>query len=547
MKVKMNFDPASIKSWLLAHGEKVALAVVGIVFCLFVYSTLGQESLDDKYEPEKLTSLAGSVEQHLTSSQWDAGREQLKVVNYANRAKTEEVKLVNFPLPNAFNPPVTDPKAKRGEPEIFAAEELRVAAGLDTFAVKADQAEDDQAAGQNAMLKAQPWAVVTGLVPVAREKQAFLALFANAVNYNEKADTPRYLRPVLERTEVTPGDPAAAKWEKVADTEPFEKTWRATSAEIISSKYYDKTLAAPLGDLPGGKWGESVSHPKVPLEGEELPQDVVEVHTQAGQHAAVEDEEVDAGASRQRPAAGAGNRAPATPVVAVGNHDAAAPATADGVEYVLLRAFDYTVQPGKRYRYRVTVRVANPNAGKHPRYLKDPETADKIELASPPSEATPVVTIPDGHGVLAGTIDGGSRYSEPSATILVTTIDARTGLKAAAELNEVRRGAVANTPPRKVMVRDPLSNKTQELNLGFKSNITVLDIYGGKDLSIRRKVPPITVPGEILLLDANGNMTVHGEMEDESQYETTLVKDETEDKPAGPLQKVPKVIGNPNR
>ena len=45
MKVKMKFDLGSIKSWLLAHGEKVAFGVIGVVFLLLLYSTVQQESL----------------------------------------------------------------------------------------------------------------------------------------------------------------------------------------------------------------------------------------------------------------------------------------------------------------------------------------------------------------------------------------------------------------------------------------------------------------------------------------------------------------------
>ncbi len=533
MKVKMKLDPASIKNWLLAHGEKVALAVVALVFCMFVYSTLGRESLEDRYEPDKLTSLAGTVEGQLTSSKWDPSTEQLKVVNYANRAKTEEVKLANFPLPNAFNPPVVDQKAKRGEPEIFGPDDLRVAAGVDSFALKVGGGEKDGEAGATAALKAQPWAVVTGLVPVAQQQQAYLSTFANAISYDPKADTPQYLKPILERQEVTAADPNAAEWKEVDDPGPFEKLWRNANTEIISKKYYDNTLTAPLGDLPGGKWGESVAHPKVPLEGEELPPEIEEVRTQGAQSAPVEDEEVDADAQRKPAAAAPGRQPRAAPRPAQASASTQAAATDDGVAYVLLRAFDYTVERGKRYRYRVKLQVANPNAGKHPRYLKDPQSAEKTMLHSEPSEPTSVVTIPDGHNVLAGPVESGTRYSEPTATILVTTIDAKTGFQAAAELKEVRRGAMANTPPATVMVRDPLNNSTQQLdNMSFKSNITVLDIHGGRKLSHRM---PIMAPGEILLLDANGNLTTRSEIEDEKQYEAAMpVKQE--EKPAGALE-----------
>lgn len=185
-------------------------------------------------------------------------------------------------------------------------------------------------------------------------------------------------------------------------------------------------------------------------------------------------------------------------------------------------------EPGKKYRYRVTLVLKNPNAGISPQFLADPASAAKSTLASVATAPTPVVTIPDGHDVLAGTIDPGSRrlgYTEPTAKILVTSIDRTSGLKAATEI-DAHRGTVANTPPREVLVKHPIDKQMVKLNLGFESNILVLDIYGGNDLPGRKKDVPITEPGEILLLDANGNMTVRSEMDDFAQYQETLVREE---------------------
>jgi len=506
MKAKMKLDLGSIKNWLLAHGEKVAFAVVALVFVMFVYSALQRETVSADFEPTRLGELAGSVETHLNNSKWDPSREQLQVVSYANRAKTREVKLTDFPLPNPFNPPVADPKARRGVPEILPAEELRVAAGLDTFAIKTapvaaaaggNQAKQPPAqepsAGDADKLQAKPWAVVTALVPVHKQQQAFDALFTGAVSYDPKSDTALYLKPVLERTEATAGDPNAAKWEPVADGKAFEEIWRGAAPEIVSPKFIAPDLTAKLGDLAQGTWDEAVSHPKVPLIGEEQP-------------------------PAAPPADAPPGTKPAEPVI----------------EHLLLRAFDYTVQPGKKYRYRVTLVAANPNAGKHPSYLKDPKSGQESTLKSPPSQPSSVVTIPDGHGVLAGAVEGGSRTREPTATIVVTSIDARTGLIAATEMKEVRRGTVGNTEQRAVKARNPLNKSIQDLDLAIKSNIMVLDISGGKPLGAKSK---LTTPGEILLMDANGNLTVRSEMDDVEQYNIAMPVDPATVKPERALEK----------
>jgi hypothetical protein len=195
------------------------------------------------------------------------------------------------------------------------------------------------------------------------------------------------------------------------------------------------------------------------------------------------------------------------------------------------------VQPGKKYRYRVGLVVKNPNLGSLPQHLQDPDSAKAGTLASAASAPTSLVTIPDGHDVLAGAIvSPGTKHSEPVAKIVVTAIHAASNLKPGAEL-DVRRGSMADTPPRKVKARNPIDKSIEELEVGFDSNILVLDIYGGKELSKKKHDTPITTPGEILLFDANGNMTVRNEMDDAAEYNESLVREEPEKKPKASEEK----------
>ncbi len=499
MKGKMKFDLGAIKGWLLAHGEKVAFGVVGVVFLLLVYSTLGRETLDAQHEPDRMTTLANQVRDHVTNSTWDAAREQVKVVNYAERAKSEPLPVDSYAIALPLNRPVADPKAKRAQPEVLRPEELRVASGVDIFLVKgAGGAAGQNRGGQTA--KAQPWAVVTALVPLAKQHTAFEAAFAEAVDFDPKRDFPQFLKPKLERAVIDPAKPDQLTWEPVANPAAVEQA--GARRDIVQSQFVHPILTEPLIDLvPGSQWGEAVAHPKTPLASDS---------GDAPKPAAVP-------AAAAPPAAGARPAQPAD--------------EQQIVPHVLLRLFDYTVQPGRKYRYRVTLSMVNPNSGVAPQFLENPESAKVSELTSQPTDPTAVVTIPDGHDLIAGPVDGGTKYAEPTAKILVTAIDANAGLKAATEL-EVRRGAVANTGPVTVKVPHPLDNTPEELTRSFESNIMILDIHGGKDVTRRRHDTPLTSPGEILILDASGNMSVRSELDDRDPFAKSIIRNEPEKKPA---------------
>jgi hypothetical protein len=414
---------------------------------------------------------------------------------------------------------VTEEKAKRDDPQVIGVEDLRVAAGFDVFELKPNQAAGGAPqANQETKLQAQPWAVVTGLVPLAKQMEEFNRAFALAMGADPKKDDPVYAAPLLERAEIDPAHPDKLEWKPVPSFKTYEEQWTNSGDEIVSLNYVHPPLTGRLGSLVNeGKWGEAISHPKVPLAVDDVQIDNQPV---AAAEPAAAPKEENAKEGRHFDFVKAEGDAKQPPP------QTKQPAGEKVIEYYLLRAFDYSVEPGKKYRYRVMIGIKNPNFGKSPQYLKKPESAGIENLSSAHSEATSVVTIPDGHRVLAGAVESGTRFTEPSARMLVTAIDRKEGLEAATELTKVHRGTVANTEVRDVQVKNPRDSQPKKMKLGFQSNILVLDIYGGRDLPARRKVPAVAGPGEILLLDANGNMMVRSELDDQAQYESSFVRDE---------------------
>ena len=59
----------------------------------------------------------------------------------------------------------------------------------------------------------------------------------------------------------------------------------------------------------------------------------------------------------------------------------------------------------------------------------------------------------------------------------------------------------------------------EKLKANFASNQTVIDLRGGDHIPGGPRASELKVPGEILLLDSNGALVVHDELDDLPAYE----------------------------
>ena len=60
--------------------------------------------------------------------------------------------------------------------------------------------------------------------------------------------------------------------------------------------------------------------------------------------------------------------------------------TVASVDYYLFRYFDFEVEEGKTYQYRVKLLLANPNYGVEERFVEDPTATEQKIIASDFSE-----------------------------------------------------------------------------------------------------------------------------------------------------------------
>jgi hypothetical protein len=200
-----------------------------------------------------------------------------------------------------------------------------------------------------------------------------------------------------------------------------------------------------------------------------------------------------------------------------------------GVDFWLLRFFDFSVEPGKRYKYRVKLVLADPNYGLQANLLapsvldrKDRKDHRFVEEWSEPSST---VGIP-----LAGSVrlvqvkpqsDEGINQ-EPAAKLLVESFDVDdkgNAIQAAREVDNLRRGYVANLTARRQEYLLPDGRAIDQVeSFKFHTGITLLDVAGGEAMGRE------TLPAKVLLMGPAGELYVRNELDDKQtvDYHTAV-------------------------
>ncbi|GAB6166997.1 hypothetical protein JCM19992_29970 [Thermostilla marina] len=251
-----------------------------------------------------------------------------------------------------------------------------------------------------------------------------------------------------------------------------------------------------------------------------------------------------------------------------GGYGPSAAVAAMQVKYKLFRFVDYKVEPGRKYRYRVKLYLVNPNANVDPRFLEDESLAEKKWLETEWSDPSPPIAVPYDADILAGAAKPGRiPFSGPKATVGVTVFDPEDGSTAFHEFADLDRGTVVNFLADEVKKSQPVRRerkprrpaspygeeygseyygeesegspygsgppgspygpaapKEEEEDIDYITNMLIVDVLGGDPTPTRQ-----AAPGEILLMDPDGNLVVRREVDDEEKY-----KEFTEEKTASP-------------
>ncbi len=544
-KPKINIDKDAIREFFVEHVEKIVFGVVVIGFVLIVLQALYQKPYDKA--PKQLQERAQAAQNHIRNCR--ATDPNIAVEDYVaavQRIVDAPIQAEAYRHETYWSPPNESSQLPRGIPQLFAVNELRAVPGRSPITVKRIEnipgpPGRPQRTRTVSARQGIYWVVVTGMVPTGQQLAEYAAHFTDRQEYDSSRDVPVYANYYIERAEAadaTPADQLAWSRLDVAWTRnKINEVIRArvgagrNAGDSVDEQFRDDNLTMPPIPLAGQKtWdADAIGHPALtaPAKGEEpLGEDTPDNGA------------IDIGAP---PPFGAH---PAVPAGASSEHgeEPTPPGTPSSEETQarkLLRFFDFTVQPGKQYRYRVRLLLENPNKGMDAKYLEanvdetylvpsQPGVPEPMELcpflATDWSVPASAVTVPPDTQLCALSVSQPTRRAgaEPSGRMAVIKWVAAHGVEASHEFN-THRGMMADFPavpheftPDAARPGTRATAAPQTIDVDFTSKAIVLDMRGGDILPGRANQ---SSPGEILLSDADGNLLVFDEIEGRAAYD----------------------------
>ena len=268
---KPSLNAAAIKRFLLHHGEKPVVAVLGLLAALLVWwgiDALRSQSVDRNHTPQFVDELAGKATIHIgTAKQVPTDRlPPLKPLSpRLDPWRPQQVKIAAAPAaPAVFDRPLRAELTKRTQPAVFPIADLQAVAGIavlpdprganrDAAAMATRPADTAPApeeprggrpprrrpkprdqAGEGLFSggelsgpmavdlppdeplmpgRVTPFIVVTGLIPTARQQAEFESRFRSVSFRDPRRDAPRWGVYIVERTRIVPG--AKPRWERM--------------------------------------------------------------------------------------------------------------------------------------------------------------------------------------------------------------------------------------------------------------------------------------------------------------------------------------------
>jgi hypothetical protein len=586
MKLALKLDKKALQTFLLENVEKIVLGSIVVCFLLIVYGAVRRDSYEKG--PSNLVDDAVKAQEYVNNTRPQGHTPDLKDYPGIARQSQTHINEEGYDFSVSWNPPLFEQANMRTKPKLYAVEEIRTAADHGPLTMKAFAGQSkgqrwvvltgvvpkrrQAEAFKQALGDTLNTATESDLVPTYRSFEVERAEVTGPAAPEEADWKPLDLSETKEEmSEANPhsDDKLPAELLDKGLTQPLPqlggRSWNPDdiyhprlSGPTASAVSHDagayqgqkvawegeinnnRDLAAPLR-VVFSTAGESADGPPVffavdydtkeaakaaqagKITGIVVGKAEVKVLTKDPQGSATVPRPetvplLKPDASRQHPSAagdaGAPRNLPAGGVDLKGGLP----------QYVLFRFFDLGVQPGRQYRYRVRLVLANPNYRVPPRYLESPQLANDELLQTSWTEPSEIIAVPPDVHLLVSSVTRPSAWphpgdpagspptmylgdvAKPSAEMMVVKWDEPSGQEAARKFAAVR-GTVADFP----------AEERNGLKTDYVTGAIVLDLKGG--LPIAGKDRKLASLGEVLVLDTDGNLRVHSELDDQGEYD----------------------------
>lgn len=397
-----SLNTAALTDVAVRHGEKVVAAIAGVGALLLVWGgvdALRSLSVKESQTPAAVNQAAAQARAHIDGEPQPPADLLPPRTPLADVVDPWRMPLVPWKPGATGSLVVADPPAvavldnplfkeamKRGKPDVYPLEDLRAVAG---FAVV-----PAAAAGRERIL---PYVVVTGLIPVAKQQDEYRRRFSACGFRDAKRDSPLWSDFEIDRGAVGPDgtetwtrlDLAAVATQRVAAGDDAAAADVPAAFQLGAGEDARSRQTTPIAFCSGlpqrsdGTWELADLHPWIVDRLEKL-------RAEANRPEGAPPPPPDVAPVGGAPEFGGADERPA-------NQPVAKPE--ERIDYRLFRFLDTAVEPGRTYRYRVRLKVWNPNYDKIPErmrpHLTDPDLAKEPKLSSTDSEPSPTATVPD--------------------------------------------------------------------------------------------------------------------------------------------------------
>jgi hypothetical protein len=582
-----------VKEKLTLHGEKIVLGIA-VLFALGLLYTgfSSSREVDATRTPTHLVSQVTQAKQRINQPRWDTvykpqRLQNLRLTERAQRALAD-ISVDSYTTPQPWKPLIFPPRTKRSDPQLIPAQELMVEAGVAAVAIRREgtftertaadttaetrsvSAKDldeweeggaGESSGGSGEAETLHFACVKALVPFQQQIDKYNEVFQDSSGYNAARDFPNYFTFFVERAEVKP-DGSELVWERLKRYDDEMTSRFASSPQEIAGRDYVIELDTfsganfklpPLMRQNLERWA---LHPRIPREEHE------EGFSEGPLNEGRAEAEIDPFEAARRGniwSEEEGSHFEESTHIEEGSYGMREKVT----EYKLVRYFDYQVEPGKSYRYRIQLFLEDPNdpadvaRALNPQMLsndvmvrlrtvyQDEETKKYAHFrATDWSQPSAVVTIPSGHQMIAGTVTPARSlslpgrntrltrpYDEPKVKLVVVQWDTERASPVPVEI-EARRGMTGVFTKTTEFLPSGDNRLEQLKDYEFQAQNSVLvDIAGGEPVFPRQR--DIVSPGEIVVIDETGNVVIRSELDDIPAFDRYTFEP-PEDRDGGP-------------